>query len=252
MLVVVELVPLIKNQIYPLLQNQYPRKKLRKKLLIQIKRTMFEYEFYERQKHDKITTTFNASYLPCTNVEPSFLNQKTKLSQHGPQKTYEPSAPPLTLKKPTIYNNGIPLNTFQQNGNQNNRSITNLVGIGSEQVSSISLFDDRRESAELGSLIQNHNNDKIETSKTDIVNSPAPFSHIDATYNFIRPKETNFDGISSCCSEMDRSMGSIATFMANSPSNFEKLNYRDLKNPPENIKNISRINHSSNGCKTTV
>lgn len=82
-----------------------------------------------------------------------------------------------------------------------------MVAIGSDEASYITVFDDRRESTDLGSIIRN-----IASSQSN-----PPLKYTDLSSKFLHPKETNFDAIS----DMDRSMGSISTFLVNSSSNFQ-------------------------------
>lgn len=122
-----------------------------------------------------------------------------------------------------------------------------MVAIDRNQVPSVSVFEDRRGSTDFESLINTVKSNKTTSTQNTSLNSP-PLVNLDLTSKYLRLKETNFDAISSYTpSEMDRSMGSIATFMTNSPANFEMLNHRDFKLPPK-----LKDNRPANILKTII
>lgn len=111
-----------------------------------------------------------------------------------------------------------------------------MVAIESSEASFISVFD-RRESMDLGT------SNNIAPPQTS--DSPVLFKSIDLNSNYSYPKETNFDAIS----EMDRSLGSISTFIVHSSANFDTSNIKKT-----NEKNTGNPNNGypSNHFKTFV
>ncbi|KAI1726637.1 clc-like domain-containing protein [Ditylenchus destructor] len=200
-------------------------------------RNLYEREIYERQEADRITTKFNAFAPIREQREPLFAPEqrssprpeplfsspmRPKIPPKPPQRSSQysgetvPSAPALTFKPPPK-REGIQINTFQgDNGkNGNSRSITNLVDVGSDR-STVSAFD-RRESTDMtstpGSLISDYS-----PFKQSAVLSPLNLRSFGV-------KETSFNTVTGAPylgrytpSEMDRSVGSTATYVANSPA----------------------------------